>query len=129
MTTGERTLLATILATLTMLVILYQAAICGASESRVSISVRPRVIMAGGAFWLTCRVPRDSHNRLLEYGVVDLRPGSQRDLEGDAAQITWKVLVERVPCDVGPAYCAVKTDDGRWERAALPITVAGCEGL
>lgn len=127
MTAGERTLLATILATLGLLLVLYQA-VTGA-ESRVSISLSPRVVMAGGSFWLTCRVPRDSHNRMLEYGVVDLRPGSQRDLEGDAAQITWKALVERVPCDVGPAYCAVKTDDGRWERAVTAVNVAGCDGL
>jgi hypothetical protein len=107
--------------------LLLSGILLGATDPRVTIKLRPQVVMKGGAFWLTCRVPRNPHNRLLEYGVVDYRPGSQRQLDGDRAQITWQVLVEHLPCDVGPAYCAVQTDDGRWERVQHPIVIAACE--
>lgn len=96
------------------------------SESRVSIKIRPYVVMAGQAFWLTCHVPRDASNRLLEYGVVDYRPGSQRSLDGERAPATFQVLVEHVPCNVGPAYCAVLADTGRWTRVEQRFEVAGC---
>lgn len=109
------------------LALLLSGILLAATEPRVTIKVRPQVLMKGSAFWLTCRVPKDEHNRMLEYGVVDYRPGSQRQLEGAQAQITWQVLVERTPCGVGPAYCAVQTDDGRWARAELSLNVAGCD--
>lgn len=109
------------------LVLLLSGILLAATEPRVSISLSPRIVMMGQAFWLTCRVPRDKDNRKLEYGVVDFRPGSQRQLDGDHAQITWKILVEHTPCDAGPAYCAVQTYDGRWTRVQEPVNVAGCD--
>ena len=98
-----------------------------ASPERVSIQVNPHVVMAGQAFWLTCHVTRDSHNRMLEYGVVNFREGSQRQLDGERAQATWKILIEHTPCDIGPAYCALLTDDGRWTQVRMNVAVAGCE--
>jgi hypothetical protein len=98
-----------------------------ADEPRVSIRLSPPVVMHGTAFWLTCTVPRRADNRLLEYGVVDFQPGSQRDLPGDQAAVTWKTLVEHTPCDVGPAYCAVQTADGKWTRTVRQLNIAGCE--
>lgn len=106
--------------------LLLSGILLAATEPRVSVQVSPAIVMKGQAFWLTCRVPRDEHNRTLEYGVANLRPGSQRQLDGEQAPITWKILVERTPCDAGPAYCAVKTDDGRWTKAQQPLNVVGC---
>jgi hypothetical protein len=107
--------------------LLLSGILLAATEPRVSIRVRPQVVMKGQSIWLFCRVPRNADNRLLEYGVADYRPGSQRQLEGAQAPVTWQVLVERIPCEAGPAYCAVRGNDGRWTRAELPLNVAGCE--
>lgn len=98
------------------------------NSDRLAVRVSPAVIMKGGAFNLFCHVPRDPDNRVVEYGVVGLRPGSQRDLAGDKAPITWgPILVEHVPCEAGPAYCAVKKNDGTWQRVEVPLHVAACE--
>lgn len=103
--------------------------VCGliSSIQRVTIDVNPRAIMVGNAIRLRCRVPRDEHNRKLEMGVVDY-VSSQYDLEGDAAPVTWERLITHMPCDVGPAYCAVQVDDGRWAIERQDLSVNGCEG-
>jgi hypothetical protein len=99
-----------------------------AAGPRVKIRVSPATVMKNGNTNLYCTVPRNAENRLLEYGVTDFRPGSQRDLDGERAAITWgPILIEHVPCDAGPAYCAVRDQYGRWTRAEQPINVAGCE--
>lgn len=97
-----------------------------ARDAVVSIRVRPQVIFADGAFWLTCMVPPDSRNRVLDYGVVDFREHSQRQLDGLSSRITWQFLVEHVPCGVGPVYCQVGRSDGSWERAITEIVITGC---
>lgn len=95
---------------------------------RVKIRVSPIAVMKGGSVNLYCTVPRNAENRLLEYGVLDFRPGSQRDLDGERAAITWgPILIQHVPCDAGPAYCAVKDMYERWTRVEQKINVAGCE--
>lgn len=111
---------------LRVLIITFIAGMIAEGESRVSIAIRPSVVMSGGAFWLTCTVPRNPHNRTVEWGVANFREGSQRDMEGEAAPVTYKVLIEHVPCDAGPAYCAVRTDDARWARAEVGFEVGGC---
>lgn len=102
-------------------------AVAFAAVPRVTIDVNPRAVMAGGTIRLRCRVPRDEHNRKLEFGV-DGYVSSQYDLEGAEARVTWERLVDHVPCDAGPAYCAVRTDDGRWTQARQDLTIGGCEG-
>lgn len=96
------------------------------SAAHVSIRVKPQVIFHDTSFWLTCLVPPDSRNRVLDYGVVDFREHSQRQLDGLQSRITWQFLIEHVPCDVGPAYCQVGRSDGSWERAIADIQIAGC---
>lgn len=108
------------------LVLLALAGLGLLATERVTIDVYPRTVMVGSSFRLTCRVPRDARNRLLEYGVEGYRPGSQRDIDGERARVTWEVAIAEVPCGVGPAYCAVLTDDGRWTRVERALTVAGC---
>lgn len=92
----------------------------------VAIRLSPQVVMAGQAFWLTCRVEPHVNNRLLDYGVVNYREHSQRDLDGDKSPATYQVLVEHVPCGAGPAYCAVYRVQTGWARDERPILVGGC---
>jgi hypothetical protein len=87
----------------------------------LSITLTPAVLLSGGACWLTCHVPRSTHNRLLEYGIVDY-VSSQRDLDGDS-RITWSAHFEHLPAGVGPAYCAITRDDGKVETATYPLLV------
>lgn len=109
--------------TLSLLVLLAHLAL--SDPKPVEIRISPQVLMAGGAFWLTCRVPHNARNRRLDYGVVDLRD-SQRQLEGEQAPMTFQTLIEHVPCDVGPAYCAVIRNDGSFSRAIQAFQVADC---
>jgi hypothetical protein len=102
----------------------------GATRARAdagqAIRIRPRVVMRDGAVWLTCRVPRDAANRRLNYGVVDLRD-SARQLDGDAAPALWQVLIDHIPCGVGPAYCVITTATGRQTRVVVDVPVTGCD--
>ena len=111
--------------TISLLVFLAHMAIT--SHQPVEIRVRPQALLEGSAFWLTCRVEKDDRNRLLDYGVVNYREHSQRQLDGSQAPITFQALIEQVPCDAGPAYCQVHRLDGSIARAIQPITVAGCD--
>lgn len=97
-----------------------------ATTPRVTIDVMPRTLLAGGSIRLRCRVPRDAANRRLEFGVEGYR-SSQEDLDGENARVFWETIIEHVPCDPGPAYCAVQTNQDKWYRAAADLTVAGCE--
>jgi hypothetical protein len=73
---------------------------------RVTIRVRPAVLFEGGAIRLTCRVPQDAANRALEWGLEGYRY-SRVELDGADAVITHEWVIERVPCDAGPAFCRV----------------------
>ena len=91
----------------------------------LAISISPTVLSEYGSLWLTCRVGRDARNRTLEYGVVDY-VSSLRELAGVYAPVTWQLRMDRVPCDVGPAFCLVSRSDGSRERVIADFLVSGC---
>jgi hypothetical protein len=93
----------------------------------VRIDVRPRILFAGGAIRLTCRVTPHADNRKLHMGF-GLWTESYRELEGADAKITWEHTFNKVPCDPGPAYCIVVKNDGRISQSALDVEVKGCDG-
>ena len=114
-------------AILTISILLFLAHMRLTEAAPVTIRVAPLTLFAGDAFWLTCRIRPDDRNRLIDYGVTDYRDHSQRPIAGASGPNVIQVLVEHVPCDVGPAYCQIGRTDGSWSRAVQPFTVAGCD--
>jgi hypothetical protein len=91
------------------------------------VSVSPRVMMAGSAVRVTCRVPRHSANRSVTWGFTDWTT-STRQLDGESSMITWTLELKRVPCDPGEAFCVVARVGARQpERASSHVEVAGCD--
>ena len=111
--------------TLLILAVLAHAVI---AERMVSVSVMPRVVMAGNTIRLTCKVPQHPDNRLLDYGVANYREHSQRQLDGEHSRMTWEAYVDHVPCVADAVYCAVLRADGQWHTDSVPLEVAGCDG-
>ena|SRR5690242_4467079 len=110
-----------------LLLILAAVCLVALATDQLAIKVTPRVLFAGGALRLTCHVPRDPNNRLLEYGIINYRERSQRQLDGDHAPITWQMLMEKIPCGSGPAYCAVVKNDSSSELVRETFELVGCE--
>lgn len=92
----------------------------------IAITVSPTAVLAGGSFLLTCRVLRHPDNRTLIGGVANYRD-SERQLDGDSARVTWPFLIEHVPCDSGPAYCAVRRNTGELLRVQQTYLIGGCD--
>lgn len=74
------------------------------NERLLTITVSPRVVMAGGSIRVTCRVVRDQANRWLDIGVVGYRASGEQ-LDGADAFVTHDLTVDHVPCDVSLAFC------------------------
>lgn len=90
------------------------------------ISISPRVLFEGGTLHIRCSVPPAKDNRWLDFGVQDYRI-SGKELAGDAAAITHEMYVEKVPCYVGPAFCAVTDAAGKTRVVTTQYSMAGCE--
>lgn len=102
-------------------------ALTASTPPRVSIKVTPQVVMAGGAIRVTCIVPRDARNRELEVGVYPYLSES-RQLDGDAARVTWEFLFEHIPCAAERAVCLLHTQGIGDAFKEAPVQVAGCDG-
>jgi hypothetical protein len=100
-----------------------------AGDRGLNIRVSPQAILAGNSTWLTCRVSPDDKNRKLLFGIAGSeREGSERQLDGSKAPITWgPIEFKRIPCGAGPAYCIVERVEGRPLQAIEQINVGGCE--
>lgn len=93
---------------------------------RVSVDVSPRVVLANGAVRVTCTVPKNADNRMLEMAI----PGysrSEYQLDGESAPITHARLIQHIPCDVDEVDCRVFTAGGQTFAAVTSLTVAGCD--
>lgn len=91
----------------------------------LTISVYPRVVMAGQAVRVTCHVPLlpESSQDTLEIGVEGYRTSV---FEVHGTPWTKEVTFDKVPCDVDGVFCALVLDkDTRIVRQ--PIIVAGCD--
>ena len=111
--------------------LLFALALCGflllaLSGDKLAMRVSPQVVYVGHNLVLTCHVPRDERNRVLDYGIVDYREHSQRQLDGEFAPVTWQFVMERIPCDVGPAYCSVGRNDLTWTTVSETLEIVGC---
>ncbi len=105
----------------------------GAEKKPAPIEIRlsKQVIMAGPESWtdLTCKVQRDARNRVLRYGIVGYMENSQRQIDGEAAPITFGPFhYTHLPCGAGPAYCMVVRNDGTEDHVTTDIEIAGCDG-
>lgn len=104
-------------------------ALTAALTAPVTIKVSPAVVLVGQGVTLTCRVSPEEGNRRLSFGIE----GSERErsdwqLNGAEKQQTWGPFrIERIPCDVGVAYCEVQRADGRVFRVTQALTVGGCD--
>ncbi len=108
------------------LLLLLSGILLAGIDPRVTIRVNPRVIMAGAAAWVTCKVPRDARNRGLTVGIADYR-SSWVQIDGEAGPATSQILFERIPCGVGDAYCDLIDNQGTHAGARQPLEIAGCE--
>lgn len=106
------------------LVLLLSGILLAATEPRVTIRVNPRVLMAGAAVRVTCRVPADARNRGLTIAIADYR-SSFVQINGEAGPVTSEILFERIPCAAGPAVCDLTDNQGGHEAARLPLEVVG----
>lgn len=98
-----------------------------AEPARVKIKVTPQVVMVGGAIRVTCTVPRDARNRELEVGV-GFYARESRQLDGEAARVTWEFVFEHIPCVADRAVCLVHSQGLGDAFQDAPINVAGCDG-
>lgn len=96
-----------------------------ATEPRVSATLTPMVVRAGGSVRVTCRVPRDADNRGLEIALVPVQ-SSFRQLDGAESAITWSLFFEHVPCWAESALCIVHSVGNRDAIARRPLEVVGC---
>lgn len=101
------------------------AGVAAGAPARVAVQVMPRIVMAGGALRVTCRVPRDARNRGLTIGVA-LYTTHFVQMDGEAAAVTNTWVFDHVPCDVGDTFCRLTDDTEKVYEARLPVTVAGC---
>ncbi len=92
----------------------------------VSISVTPRVMLAGQTIRLTCTVPRSPDNRWLNYGVAGYSY-SMRQLDGEHAPVTFAAFVDHLPCGAADAFCDLTQAGERHTTVTAGITVAGCD--
>jgi hypothetical protein len=97
-----------------------------AAPPPLQIKLSTHTLMRGQSLDITCRVTPDDRNRLLEAGVADYT-SSRRDLDGSRAAVTYLFNFTHIPCDSGPAYCAVARNDGTVTRVATEFAVADCE--
>lgn len=97
-----------------------------ASGGAFSITVSPGVILAGGAVRIICRVPElpESSQDTLEIGIEGYT-SSVYEIHG--TPWTKEVIIQKVPCDAGDAFCAIVQDKDTRIAKAL-ILVSGCEG-
>lgn len=96
--------------------------------SGLSIRITPQVVMRGAAMRLTCRVDQDPRNRVLEYGI-DGYTRTQMDLDGEHSRVTFERIIERIPCDVGPAYCALYRNEGKPILRSINFEIANCDPM
>jgi hypothetical protein len=92
----------------------------------VTVKLSSRVVMKGAAVRVTCTVPRDATNRGLTAAVVPYQ-SSYRQLDGDAARVTYEFLFEHIPCDAEMAICSLESQGREPIRDSLTIQIAGCE--
>lgn len=98
-----------------------------AAEEPVSIRLSAPFVGPGGEIRVTCRVPRNEHNRKLTLGVENEQQ-SDRQLDGEAATITHEMWVKHLTCDAGAAFCELTIDSGKVRRVAQRFRVMGCPG-
>ena len=91
----------------------------------LTISVYGRIVPKGGDVRVTCRVQRHPDNRWLDMGITPYRL-SGRQLNGNAAPITYEVWFTHIPCEADAAFCAVVDSRGRVRTVRQSITVVGC---
>lgn len=94
-----------------------------AAAISLKIDINPRVLFAGGTVRVRCTVPPSDQNRWLDFGIQDYRV-SRDELPGP---VTHEVYIPHVPCDVGPAFCAVTNAAGKTRVVTATLQVAGCE--
>jgi hypothetical protein len=91
-----------------------------------TITLYPRVVLAGNSMRMTCRIDPTEKTRSVSFGISGLRT-SGRQVDGADGIRTYEFLVDRMPCKVGPAFCATTDNTGHQEVSSLPFEIAGCE--
>lgn len=111
-----------------VLALLVALAVGASTPAPIAVRVSRPAFLAGQSTELTCRVTPHPMNRKLTFGVIGTRREvSERQLDGDAAPMTWgPMLVELIPCEAGPAYCTVTRAGGQQFTATQPLMVGGC---
>lgn len=103
------------------------ACVLARCSPRVSIKVTPQTVMAGGTIRVTCTVPRDPANRMLEVGLYPVQ-SSQRQLDGADARVTWEFYFDHVPCTAERAVCLLHAQGKGDVFQEATVLVAGCDG-
>jgi hypothetical protein len=91
------------------------------AQPQLELRLTPRIVMAGSSLRVTCFVPGTYGAGLIRYGIEDLRISV-----GPLDLIENSLLIERMPCGLYMATCAVKTDTST-DRRELQISVQGCQ--
>lgn len=100
--------------------------VCLGAADAVKIKLSGAAVFAGQALRITCSVARHPNNRWVEFGIVNFRSSGQ-SIEGEDSMVTYQYTFTHVPCEAGPAYCAVQTSDGKTQVAQQPFRVLNCE--
>jgi hypothetical protein len=98
-----------------------------AAEEPVSLRLSAPFVTPGGEIRVTCKVPRNEHNRKLSLGVENEQT-SDRQLDGEAATITHEMWVKHLTCDAGSAFCELTLDSGKTRRVVQKVKMLGCPG-
>jgi hypothetical protein len=107
------------------LLILVACAALSASQAP-TISLNPRIVLAGNSMRMTCRIVPTDATRFVSFGISGLR-SSGRQVDGADGVRTYEFLVDRVPCKVGPAFCITTDNANHQESSTLSFEIAGCE--
>jgi hypothetical protein len=102
----------------------------GVSASSVTLSsdAYPRVTLKGAGLRVSCVVKPATERKIGRLTIgIEFYTQSRVDLEGepDKDQITTTRTFDRLPCDVGPAFCLLEREDGDILSKA-EFLVGGC---
>jgi hypothetical protein len=113
---------------LLLLIGLTLLAIGADGQMRLSVTVRPRIVLMGGTVRVECRVPRLSQYQWVIYGILgpDFTTSSTRQLPGP---VVYELLttLPRSACGTHYAFCDVVQHDqlGVVRAPVMPLLVRG----
>ena len=93
--------------------------------ARLTIIVRPTVLVTAQSVTVICRVIKHETNRGLELGIENIG-ASYAQLDGEAASVQHTATFKQVTCEAGRPYCLLEDNAGRRWIVYAPFEAGPC---